>query len=262
MNEVNKTLFIPLYGKAWVSKRGIILKDPTAEKIWEAEAFPIRGKSRSKWLAYNMAMRARVFDDWTDKMLAQNPGALVLHMGCGLDSRCNRVTQPFKAWIDCDLPEVAEIRKKYFGESDTYTIRGLDVTSPEQILRLPDSGTAIVILEGVSMYLTNDQLHRFLEALQNKYGQLHILADFYTEFGARASKYKNPVNEVGVNKLFGLDDIQSVLSGLKIRFKAEHSFTPKKLVNELNPAERVFFRMVFTGKIYRKIYRLFELEMV
>ena len=43
-----------------------------AEKIWEAEKFPIYGKSKSKWLAYNMAMRARVFDDWTDLMLGQN----------------------------------------------------------------------------------------------------------------------------------------------------------------------------------------------
>ena len=58
MNEVNKTLFIPLYGKSQVSKKGIILHDPTAEKIWEEEGFPMHGKSKSKWLAYNMAMRA------------------------------------------------------------------------------------------------------------------------------------------------------------------------------------------------------------
>ena len=63
MNEVNKTLFIPLYGKSLVSRKQILLKDPYAEKTWEAEKFPIRGKSGSKWLAYNMAMRARIFDD-------------------------------------------------------------------------------------------------------------------------------------------------------------------------------------------------------
>ena len=37
MNEVNKTLFIPLYGKSQVSKKDIILNDPTAEKIWKEE---------------------------------------------------------------------------------------------------------------------------------------------------------------------------------------------------------------------------------
>lgn len=81
MNEVNKTLFIPLYGKAFVSNRNIILKDSDAERIWAEEGFKLHGKSKSKWLAYNMAMRARVFDDWTDSMFENNRDALVLHVG-------------------------------------------------------------------------------------------------------------------------------------------------------------------------------------
>ena len=78
MNEVNKTLFIPLYGKAQVSKKGIIIKDSKAEEIWSKEEFRIKGKAKSKWLTYYMAMRARVFDDWTNSMLRKNKNALVL----------------------------------------------------------------------------------------------------------------------------------------------------------------------------------------
>ena len=39
MNNVNKTLYIPLYGKAYVSRRGIILHDPKAEQIWQQVGF-------------------------------------------------------------------------------------------------------------------------------------------------------------------------------------------------------------------------------
>ena len=39
MNEVNKTLFIPLYGKSQVSKQGIILNDPMAEKSGKLNHF-------------------------------------------------------------------------------------------------------------------------------------------------------------------------------------------------------------------------------
>ena len=116
MNEVNKTLYIPLYGKSKVSHKGLILNDPSAEKIWKEEAFPIRGKSRSKWLAYNMAMRARVFDDWTDSILQGNKEALVLHIGCGLDSRCMRINNAYAEWVDCDLTDVIKKKKKYFQE--------------------------------------------------------------------------------------------------------------------------------------------------
>ena len=104
------------------------------------------------------------------------------------------------------------------------------------------------------------QLRGFLRALQAKYRELHILLDVYTEFGARVSKYGNPVNDVGVTVLYGLDDIGSVTGDLRIRFVREHTFTPSFLVDELNPAERVFFKWMFTGRLYRKIYRLYELE--
>ena len=260
MNGVNKTLYIPLYGKSLISKQGIILKDPEAERIWEEEGFPIRGKSKSKWLAYNMAMRARVFDDWTDSMLHKAPDALVLHIGCGLDSRYLRIKNTYREWIDCDLEEVIAVRKKYFKQTDRYHMAALDASDSRQIRSLPDSNTVTVILEGISMYLTVGQLRRLFRALEKKYQTLHILLDAYTVFGARASKYRNPVNDVGVTMLHGINDINRVIDGLRIRFVREHTFTPPSLVNKMKPAERAIFKLLFTGRIYRKIYRLYELE--
>ena len=259
MNEVNKTLFIPLYGKSQISKMGIILDDPMAEKIWEAEAFTIKGKSKSKWLAYNMAMRARVFDDWTKQQLQQNDDAQVLHIGCGLDSRCKRVRQVYRNWIDCDFPEVISVRRNYYTETKHYKMMALDAADTEGIKQLPDRDTAIVVLEGVSMYLSNNQLHAFFKVLREKYNNLHILMDIYTEFGAKVSKYKNPVNDVGVTQLYGIDDIGNLLSGLDICFIKEHSLIPTALVNELKPLDKVFFKLMFNKFLYRKIYRLIEL---
>ena len=74
------------------------------------------------------------------------------------------------------------------------------------------------------------------------------------------SRYKNEVNDVGVTKLYGIDDPESVLGGLPLRVQAEHSFTPAHLISELKGAERIFFRLLFTEKTYRKIYRLYELD--
>ena len=62
MDSVNKTLYIPLYGKAAVSRQGILLHDPKAEEIWAEAGFPLKGKTKSKWLTYYMGMRAAVFD--------------------------------------------------------------------------------------------------------------------------------------------------------------------------------------------------------
>ncbi len=207
-----------------------------------------------------MAMRARVFDDWTDSLLQRNKDALVLHIGCGLDSRHIRVKNPCSEWVDCDLPDVIKIRRKHFQENEMYHMMALDASRPEQVGLLPDGDTAIVVLEGLSMYLTNSQVRGLLQALDEKYRELHILMDVYTEFGVKASKYKNPVNDVGVTELYGIDDIGSIISGLRIRFVKEHSFTPAALVKELTPVDRLFFILLFTGRLYRKIYRLYELS--
>lgn len=259
MNEVNKTLFIPLYGKAMVSKQGMILKDDIAEKIWEQESFPISGKSASKWLALNMAMRARVFDDWTESLLNQNRSALVIQIGCGLDGRCLRVKTSGVKWIDADLDEVISLRRKYYTETEAYRMIALDASNVEQLKALPSSDVAIVVLEGLSMYLTNEQIQKMLCTLKEKYSVLHVLMDVYTKFGAAASKYKNPVNDVGVMNLYGIGSMESVLENTGLRVVARHSLTPDELINELKPSKRFLFRMLFTGRLYSKIYRLYEL---
>ncbi len=77
MDRVNKTLYIPLYGKALVSKKGILLKDGKAEEIWGKEQFLLKKKSKSKRLAYYMAIRTAVFDKWVLEKRAQYPSAVV-----------------------------------------------------------------------------------------------------------------------------------------------------------------------------------------
>lgn len=78
MNGVNKTLYIPLYGKAYVSRKGIFLDDKKAEEILETEAFALKGKSKSKWLAYYMGIRSAVFDNWLRQQIAYTKEAVVI----------------------------------------------------------------------------------------------------------------------------------------------------------------------------------------
>jgi len=60
------------------------MKDKTAEDIWSKEGFELNGKSQSKYLAYHMGMRYRVFDDWILAEMKDKNGAVVIHIGCGL----------------------------------------------------------------------------------------------------------------------------------------------------------------------------------
>ena len=259
MDSVNKTLYIPLYGKACVSRRNLILHDPSAEVIWDAEGFPLKGKAKSKWLAYYMGMRARVFDRWVQEQITALSEAAVLHLGCGLDSRIQRVAANRSLWFDVDFPEVIAERRKYFSESETYRMIPSDIRDAAWMAQIP-ADIAIVVMEGISMYLTPEELTGFLEALRQHFPKIHLLMDSYTTFAAKATKYKNPINDVGVTQVYGFDDPITILPQNGLQFVAEHSLTPEDLIRELPKREQGFFRLFFAGKTAANIYRLYEYE--
>ena len=257
MDGVNKTLYIPLYGKAYVSKKGIILDDKKAEEIWSKEGFELKGKSKSKWLAYYMGMRSKVFDLWLSQKMDEMENGIVIHIGCGMDSRVERVGTKGHLWYDVDFPEVIQERKKYYEETEEYHMVASDARNQEWITGLPKSKSAILVMEGLSMYLTLEELKKLLASLENHFEDLSILMDCYTTFAAKASKYKNPINDVGVTEVYGLDN-PKILEAAGVQFVKEHEMTPERMINELKGFEKAIFEKLYAGSVSKKMYRLYE----
>lgn len=256
MNSVNKTLYIPLYGKAYVSRRGLFLHDSMAESIWQRAGFPLKGKAASKWLAFYMGIRAAVFDDWVRRQLAQWEDAVVLHLGCGLDARVTRVAQG-QRWYDVDFESVITERRRYFQESGEYRMLAADVSREGWLEQIGGGDTAVVVMEGISMYLTPQALQELFAALEKRFSRVAVLMDCYSGFAARMSRYKNPINQVGVTKVYGLDDPGLVQHGA-LRFYKEHDMTPGVYADQLQGVEKTVFRKLYAGKTSRKLYRLYE----
>ena len=256
MDSVSKTLYIPLYGKDYVSRKGIILNDPKAEEIWKRRKFPLKGKSKSKYLAYYMAMRAAVYDRWAEEKMRLDPNAVVIHIGCGLDSRILRLAPMENPWYDIDFPAVIAERSRYFRESDTYHMIGVDVRENGWLDRI-QGRTAIVLMEGVSMYLFTEDLRKLLQRISAKFESVMLLMDVYSEFAARASRVKNPINDVGVTQVYGLDD-PLVLEDTGLKFVQAHDMCPPELTAQLKGAEKWIFENLYNGAFARKLYSLYE----
>ncbi|MBQ9083416.1 MAG: class I SAM-dependent methyltransferase [Clostridia bacterium] len=257
MNNVNKTLYIPLYGKAMVSAKGLFIRDPDAERIWAAEGFALKGKSKSKWLAYYMGIRAAVFDAWMQQQMDRMPDAVVIHIGCGMDSRMHRVDAPDRTWYDVDFPEVIAERSRYYTETEHYKMIAGDASEEAWLNEIPERKQAIVVMEGVSMYLPAEKLQEMMRHLCGHFEQVALLMDCYTERAAKWSKYKNPINDVGVTQVYGMDD-PTVPAVNGWQFVQEHDMTPMQYINELTGMEKWIFSKVFAGGFARKLYRLFE----
>lgn len=257
MNGVNKTLYIPLYGKAFVSKKGVFLEDKKAEEIWAAEGFALKGKSKSKWLAYYMGVRSAVFDEWVKQQMVAAQDAVVIHIGCGMDSRILRVGSMGHRWYDVDFSEVIEERKRYYSESADYQMIAGDARDGVWLKSIQEAKHAIVVMEGISMYLTSEELCAFAENLSQRFERISLLMDCYTVKAAKISKYKNPINDVGVTEVYGIDE-PTVLQRGRLTFVKEHTMTPKKYIDELHGMEKYIFEKLYAGSFAKKLYRLFE----
>jgi O-methyltransferase involved in polyketide biosynthesis len=190
--------------------------------------------------------------------MEEDEEAIILHIGCGMDSRIHRVGTNGHTWFDVDFPDVIRERKLYYQEDESYHMIESDARENAWIPALPESKNAIIVMEGVTMYFKPEELKQLLKDLTNHFNQVSILMDCYTNFAAKASKYKNPINEVGVTEVYGVDDPRTLEEGTGLSYVKEHNMTPDELVDELTGFEKAIYKKVFAGSFSKKMYRMYE----
>ena len=107
------------------------------------------------------------------------------------------------------------------------------------------------------MYLTANELQALTTSLCAHFEQISLLMDCYTVLAAKMSEYKNPINDVGVTQVYGIDDPKVLETG-ELTFVKEHAMTPDRYVDELNGMEKYIFKKMYAGSLSKKLYRLFE----
>ena len=98
-----------------------------------------------------------------------------------------------------------------------------------------------------------------LATIGSRFEKVALLMDCYTTFAAKMSRYKNPINDVGVTAVYGIDD-PIVLQNKDLRFVTEHEMTPGAYIDQLHGMEKRIFAHVYAGKLSKKLYRLYEFE--
>jgi hypothetical protein len=160
-----------------------------------------------------------------------------------------------------DFSEVIEERKRHYEENESYRMIGCDIRDSSLLSAIPKADFAIVIMEGVSMYLSCEDLKKLLCGISSHFGRVMLLTDCYSVMAAKLSKYKNPTKELGVRSFFGIDSPEILEAG-GFSFVKEHTMTPKKYIDELCGAERFIFKTLYAGSLSKKLYRLFEYEKI
>jgi O-methyltransferase involved in polyketide biosynthesis len=135
-----------------------------------------------------VTLRAKQLDTWADDFLRLNPDAVVLHLGCGLDSRAFRLDVPSGvSWFDVDMPDVMALRRQLYTDRPGYTMIGSSVTEPGWLEQVPTDRPALIVAEGLLMYLDEAELRQLLLRLTDRFETGELLADLLSPWGPRFS---------------------------------------------------------------------------
>jgi O-methyltransferase involved in polyketide biosynthesis len=154
LGAVQQTLFIPLTARARETRRRRpVLRDPKAAEILASVDFDARKYGRG-WGGDVTVLRTAIFDCWVGDFLAEHPGGTVVEIGTGLNSRFDRADNGQVHWIDLDLPDTIELRRRFFADSARRRMVAASVLDQDWQPAVRDSpGPYFFAAEGVLVYL-------------------------------------------------------------------------------------------------------------
>ena len=130
-------------------------------------------------------MRMRKFDDHIRNFLSRHPDAVIVHIGCGLDTRFERVDNQRVEWFDLDMPDVIELRRKLLGEqkarhhsiaASVFEDAWLEDVEPFKLRPF------MFIAEGVLPYFEEGQVKALFLKLLTHFPGCELVCDAHTPF--------------------------------------------------------------------------------
>jgi O-methyltransferase involved in polyketide biosynthesis len=203
LEGISKTLLITLYTRARETQRpDAMIKDEKAVEIVNQMKVDF---SRLKLQGHDevaLILRVRQFDSKVRDFMSRNPDAVVIHFGCGLDTRFERVDDGRVEWFDLDMPEVIELRRKLIsGDGGRYhLISGSAFEDAWLEIVRPYAGRAFLFMaEGVFPYFEEAQVKTLFLKLRERFPGAELVCDAHTPFVIRT------------------DNLQLALTGVKAR---------------------------------------------
>ncbi len=173
-------------------------------------------------------IRMRRFDRHVRDFLARNPDGVVVHIGCGLDTRYERVGSDCVEWFDIDLPEVMELRRKLIlTEAPHYhaiTSSAFDTRWFAEVERFKPR-PVLFISEGVLPYFEEAQVKELFICLSQHFPGCELVCDAHTPFVIWADNIHLALARVKARLHWQLKDPHDVESwGAKFRLLDEWNY--------------------------------------
>jgi len=186
LEGVSETLLMTLYVRARESQRtnGMIKDEKAVAMVNQIDCdFSHLRMQRHDEVA--IIMRMNKFDSHVSVFLKRYPDAVVVHIGCGLDTRFERVDNGHVEWFDLDMPDVIALRKKLIhSECSRYHTLATSVFEDgwlEEVSHFKPRHF-MFIAEGVLPYFEERQVKALVLKLLEHFPGCELACDAHTPF--------------------------------------------------------------------------------
>jgi O-methyltransferase involved in polyketide biosynthesis len=211
LSDAAETLLITLYIRAMESQRAdALIRDEKAVALVTRLDYDF---SRIKQIRMDendkvgLVLRNREIDRHARDFLARCPEAVVVHIGCGLDSRFERVDNGQVEWYDLDLPQVIELRRKYIGdEGGRYHLLDCSVFDSAWLERVSvhHQRPFLFLAEGVLMYFEGAQVKSLVLMLRDHFPGAELVFDAFSPYIVWANNLRLSLTQFGARYGWGL----------------------------------------------------------
>lgn len=262
LKEEMETLLIPLYGKAQMSKKGIFL-DRDAEKAVAQIDYDFSKLHIQEKTQVMLSIRAALMDDFAACFLKEHPHSAVLHLGCGLDARARRLGVPVRVWYELDFPQVIDIKRQLYDETENYRYIPSSVTDLNWVHEIDAGGfPLLVIAEGLFMYLAQEDIKELLLKLQSKFKDVTLIFDAYSKLTASKASHHPSLKETGAVIRWGVDSPAEIEAfGCGITHEKTLYLTDKNALNRLSSGYRAMFALAGKFEVAREAHRIFVMTL-
>lgn len=128
-------------------------------------------------------MLTRQMDCYARDFLIRHPDGVVVHIGCGLDSRFERVDNGRTEWFDLDLPDIINLRRSFISdEKERYHLLGCSVLEDAWIgaLKLYPQRPFLFLAETVFVYFMEVQVKSLVLTLCDRFPGAELVFDGWT----------------------------------------------------------------------------------
>lgn len=208
--------------------------------------------------------RHRIVDDLLREELRKNPDLRIVIIGAGFDSRAYRLRGG--RWVELDEPQVIAYKNELLSPSscenqlDRIPIDFSTESVEDKLSSFATNDPAIVIIEGVFMYLEEEVIGQLLQTLRRLFPQHKLICDlmsrtFFEKYGRTIHQKITGLGasfkftENNPEKLF-LENNYNLRYKISVTEKAMQ-FSPKKIPKIIL---RTFFRSLTNG------YAIYEFE--